>query len=242
MPGKRECRGAKASRTGLAGLSPYSQRPRQRQHTYESRPCPLQYAGTLLDGCSRGHDIIDDHDPFADETATCPDCKGAAYVAYAGRRPEMALRGRLAAADQPIRRDNGPAGRVDGVSEHGRLIISSLKQPEPMQRNRHEEIRAGENVGSGAMHPAPERAGGVSAIAVLQPEHQMPAVLVIAQDRPRSIPATSLARTGRTERILPHRMSKGRPTERAPWRREKVNACPTPAAQAIGLADDFAAG
>ena len=73
------------------GLSPHSQRPCQRQYTHERSPCPLQHASAFLDSCSRGHNIVDNHDPRAGQIAAGPNSESAADVPFAGRRAEMAL-------------------------------------------------------------------------------------------------------------------------------------------------------
>ena len=127
------------------------------------------------------------------------------------------------------------------MGEESRLIVAALKQPGPMQRHRDEEIGAGEDIRSRAVHPAPERASDMGAITVLQPEHQMSAIPVVAEHRTRLIPGPPLAGTVRAQRILIHRMRKRRAAKHAPGLREKRDPRPTAAAQTVGLIDDFAA-
>src|SRR5438094_505692 len=79
-------------------------------------------------------------------------------------------------------------------------------------------------------------------VAMLQPEHQVAAVLVVAQHRSCPIPAASLARAGPAHRILAHRVLKRRAASGAPWRRKKSDPSPAPSAQSIWLADRFTAG
>src|SRR5215472_16154805 len=110
-----------------------------------------------------------------------------------------------------------------------------------MQWHRDKEIGAGEDIRSRAVHPSPERASDMGAITVLQPEHQMSAVPVVTEHRTRAIPGPPLARTVRAQRILIHRMRKGRAAKRTPGLREKRDPRPTAAAQTIGLIDDLAA-
>jgi hypothetical protein len=76
---------------------------------------------------------------------------------------------------------------------------------------------------------------------MLQPEHQVTAVLVVTQHGSRPIPAAPLAGAGAAHRTLSHRVLKRRAASRAPRRRKKRHPSPTPAAQSIGLADRFAA-
>src|SRR5205823_11143506 len=121
------------------------------------------------------------------------------------------------------------------------LVVASLKQAGPVQRYRDEQVGAREDVASGAVHPAPERPGHMGPVPMLQPEHQVTAVLVVPQYRSRPIPAAPLAGAGAAHRILSHRVLKRGSAGGAPRRREKRNPAPAPAAQSIGLADRFAA-
>ena len=79
-----------------------------------------------------------------------------------------------------------------------------------MQRHRNEQISANQHLGAGAVHPAPESPGRMGPVTVLQPEHQVTAVPVVAQHRARPIPAAPLAGAGPTRRILTHRVGKRR--------------------------------
>ena len=111
-----------------------------------------------------------------------------------------------------------------------------------MQRHRDEQIGAGEHFVSDAVHPAAERSSDMGSIAVFQPQHEVAAVLVVAQHRPRPVPAAPSAGAGAAHRILAHRMGKRRPAGSAPGGREKRDARPAAAAQGVRLADRLAAG
>ena len=110
-----------------------------------------------------------------------------------------------------------------------------------MQWHRDEKIGAGEDIRSRAVHPSPERASDMGAITMLQSEHQMSAISVVTEHCTRAIPGPPLASTVCAQRILVHRMCKGRAAKRTPGLREKRDPRPTAAAQTIGLADDLAA-
>ena len=133
------------------------------------------------------------------------------------------------------------SGGTDGLGEKSRLIVAALKQPGPMQWHRNEKIGAGEDIRSRAVHPSTERASDMGAITVLQSEHQMSAIPIVTEHRTRAIPGPPLARTVCAQRILVHRMRKGRAAKDAPRWRKKGDACPASAAQTVGLADDLAA-
>ena len=83
------------------------------------------------------------------------------------------MHGSAATADQPVRCDLGTAGRADRLRQQRRLVVAALKQARPVQRHRDEQVGAGEDLTSGAVHPAPERPSHMGSVAVLQPEHEM---------------------------------------------------------------------
>jgi hypothetical protein len=111
-----------------------------------------------------------------------------------------------------------------------------------VQRDRDEEVGAGKDLAAGTVHPAPERRRHVGAVAMLQSEHETPAVFVVTQDRARLIPGRALARASAAQRIFSHRMRKRHTAQHAPRRREEADPVPAPAAQRIRLVDELAAG
>jgi len=80
-----------------------------------------------------------------------------------------------------------------------------------MQWHRHQEVRLSEHLIAGAVHPASERAGKVSLVAVFQHQHQPPAVPVVAEHRPCAVPAWRPAGAGPANSALPHRVRKRQP-------------------------------
>src|SRR5260370_20112042 len=81
----------------------------------------------------------------------------------------------------------------------------------------------------------------MGAVAMLQPEHEAAAVLVVTEHRARPIPAPALAGAGAAQRVVAHRMRKGQAATHAPRRRKEGDARPTAAAQRIRLVDSLAA-
>src|SRR6516165_511434 len=79
-------------------------------------------------------------------------------------------------------------------------------------------------------------------VAMLEPEQEAAAVLVVAQHRASLMPSRRLTRTVAANCILAHRMGKGQTAKHAPGRREESDATPAPTAQGIRLIDDLAAG
>ena len=115
------------------------------------------------------------------------------------------------------------------VSWLRRLVVAALKKPGPMQRHRDEKIGATENFAAGAAHPASKSGDQMSAVPMLQPEHEAAAVFVVAQHRPRPVPAMPVARAGAARRILADRMRKRQTARRTPRRAKKGDAAPASA-------------
>jgi hypothetical protein len=95
------------------------------------------------------------------------------------------------------------------LGKQGRLVVTTLKEPGPMQRHRDKQVGAGEYVRAGTLHPPPEGSSRVCMVAMLEPEQQAAAVLVVTQYGARLVPDWPLARAVATDRILTHRMGKG---------------------------------
>ena len=137
--------------------------------------------------------------------------------------------------------------QLEGLRRHGWL-----------GREEPPDCSGAETAGSNAMAPGPEdrrrrghpfpRGASIDRTrqrhgcdTVLQSEHQMSAIPIVTEHRTRAIPGPPLARTVCAQRILVHRMRKGRAAKDAPRWRKKGDACPASAAQTVGLADDLAA-
>jgi hypothetical protein len=110
-----------------------------------------------------------------------------------------------------------------------------------MQRHWHDNVGAVEQLHAVAAHPAAERLCDMRAVAVLQREHQMPAVLVVAHDGARPVPARLLPGAIGAHRLLAHRVRKGQAADGAPGRCKERHAGPARAAQRVGLVDNRAA-
>ena len=209
---------------------PASQRSCQGQNADGGCSGAFQHAGALRYGRSRRQYVVDNYNALAGDAATSPHRKGSAHIAIARRRPKMALHRRSSAADQPIRCDLGSPGGAHRLGEQCGLVVASLKEPGPVQRHRDEKIGAGEHLAAVAVHPAPERRRYVGTVAMLQPEHETAAVLVVPQHGTRLIPGRALARTAAAQRIFTHRMRKGQPAQHAPGRGKEGDPAPAPAA------------
>jgi len=172
----------------------------------------------------------------------CAQGEGAAHVARPRQWPKTTLRRGAAAAHQPVRRDRRPAGGMDRVRQYRRLVVTAREQPGPMQWHRHQKVGAVEHLAAGASHPAAERLRQMGAVAVFQRQHQAAAVLVIAQNGARPLPAGSLASAVCAHCAVAHRMRKRQAAYRAPRRREKADRRPAAAAQRIRLVHRGAAG
>jgi hypothetical protein len=77
-------------------------------------------------------------------------------------------------------------------------------------------------------------------VAMLEPEQQAAAVLVISQYGARLVPDGPVARALATDSILTHRMGKGQTAKQTPRRREEGDPAPTPTTQRIRLFDHLA--
>src|SRR5215468_10355079 len=131
---------------------------------------------------------------LAGDTAVGPHRKGPTDVAFARRWPEVTLHRGSPPPKQPVRRDLGPARGMDCLGEQCRLVIAALEEPGPMQRHRDEQIGAGEYIAAGTLHPLPERCSRMGMVAMLEPEQEAPAVVVVPQHGARLIPDRPLAR------------------------------------------------
>ena len=152
------------------------------------------------------------------------------------------MRWRSPPANQPIRRDLRPAHGVHCLGKQRRLVVAALEESRPMQRYRDQQIGAREDLAARTVHPPPERGSRVGMVAMLEPEQEAAAVLVVTQHRASLIPGRPLTRTVAANCILSHRMGKGQTAKHAPRRREECDSTPAPPAQSIGLIDDLAAG
>src|SRR5262249_36783257 len=145
-------------------------------------------------------------------------------------RAEVTLHRGPPAADQPIRCDLRSPGSVHRLGEERCLVVSSLKEPGPVQRHRNEKVSAGEHLAATTVHPPPECRRYVGAVPMLQPEPERSAVLVVSQPRTRLIPGRALARTAAANGIFAHRMGKRQTAKHAPGRGKEGDPAPAPAA------------
>ena len=82
----------------------------------------------------------------------------------------------------------------------------------------------------------------MGAVAMLQPQDEPPAVLIVTERRACAVPASPGAGTGAANCSLAHWVGKRKTASGTPWRNKKGDPTPAPAAQRIGLVDRLAAG
>jgi NADH dehydrogenase [ubiquinone] 1 alpha subcomplex assembly factor 5 len=110
-----------------------------------------------------------------------------------------------------------------------------------MKRHRQQQLGVGENLAAGAVHPAPERAGEMRVVAMLEHQRQAAAVAIVAHHRPRPVPAGLSARAVGADGVVTHRMRERHAARRAPRRREEGHRRPAMTAQRTLFADARAA-
>ena len=127
------------------------------------------------------------------KAAAVLDREGAAYVALARHRAEMALRRVFVggeSANQPRPRDrrpNGWPGRTVPPGCSG--ARNSRVQCSGTGTSRSASARTS---AADPVHPAPERAGDMGAVAMLQPENKTTGVFIVAQHRACPVPTSLL--------------------------------------------------
>jgi NADH dehydrogenase [ubiquinone] 1 alpha subcomplex assembly factor 5 len=163
--------------------------------------------------------------------------EGGAHVLGTGGGVAVALRGRAAMPDQPIRCDLGATRFMDRMSEHRRLVVAPGEKPRPMQRHGNEQIGAGEQLRPDALHPSSISRRAVRAVAMLEGQHQPAARLVVAEYGTGPVIMRPLTQAGAAQRPRPGIEGKGQAAARALRRAEKRHGAPAARAQLAIAAD-----
>jgi hypothetical protein len=144
-----------------------------------------------------------------------------------------------AAAHQQVGADLDARRPADGQRQQRRLVVAAPDQPPVMQGHRGQHVRFRQQFRPRPRHPGPEGDGREGPVAVLQPQDQASAGLVIGEDAARPAPDGRIGDAGAAQ-DLPlaagagagsvRRQLEGVPAPRAPGRRQEGQ--PGPAARA----------
>ena len=148
-----------------------------------ARSRPVQDIGAGVRGGAGCQHVVDQQDGLSGNATGVPfmDGKGTAEIlATVGSAP-AALGTRGSLADKQVRDHDRLAQLRDLVRQDCRLVEPSAQQAPSVHRDRYQHVRLVEQGLAGCRHPARERNAGVGAVSMLEPQHQMPAAVVVSE-------------------------------------------------------------
>jgi len=144
-----------------------------------------------------GHDIVHQQDMFSRHPRPLRHLEGAHYIAppRLGRR-HGALAGGGTAADQSggVQGQTGAAEK--GAGQLRRLIVTPPPKPEAMQRYRHDQVAARDQISPSPLQPLAEARHQIQPVGMLERQNGRAANFVIAQDGARPVEGRRMRQAG----------------------------------------------
>jgi hypothetical protein len=213
----------------------------QGEHIDGSSAAAPEDPSTLAHRGAGGEDVVDEQDALAADLPPRLQRKGGAHIALARGGVALALGRRAPAADQPIGANRRSAGRMQRVSEHGRLVVASREEPRPMKRHRHGDVGRRDQLSAGTPQPGAERRCQMQPVAMLEGKNEVATRLVIAHGGAGAVEARLGARAGAAKYRRRQRKFEGQAATGAAGLAEKSDAAPAWRAQRTRLAHRRAA-
>ena len=142
---------------------------------------------------------------------------------------------------QKVGRVGFAAGARDAHAQKGRLVVSALEQPAPMQWDWGNEIAVLDQLGARALHPAREGGGGIDSIRMLESQDQVAAAFLVAKRRSGPSEGRSGSRAGAAKAHRADLMSQRMATAGTDRALEKGKPAPAFGTERTRISDIFAA-